>query len=71
VVERPRLTFELGCHGDLEAVTVTESREREREGGPRKWSWRSWAAGGGTDEMEVGGGEELGCCAGAGGRKSK
>jgi hypothetical protein len=30
VVERPRLTFELGCHGDLEAVTVTVSR-RERE----------------------------------------
>ncbi len=30
MVERPRLTFELGCHGDLEAVTVTVSR-RERE----------------------------------------
>ena len=34
------MSEELGCHGDLEAVTVSQ-RERER--------------GGGTAEMEVGG----------------
>ena len=47
------LSEELGCHSDLEAVTMSQ-RKREKRQNRGNGGWRSWVAGGGKSKWRDG-----------------